>query len=202
MVLKNSIDIIVDSKVIKFSLISINIEERNIASAFFKKNNKSLKETLENEKYYAIKNRLEKKYKIYGNEPIGNFLKRLKESNNTDYLHFLNRYGDNNFCHFAISQFLFDKGIYCFKVGDMVKYVGRCTDSFKKRINQGYGKISPKNCFIDGQATNCHVNSLINQSNGIQLGICVMNDYSNEEIKKLEKSILANIQLEWNIQKK
>lgn len=202
MVLKNSIDIIVDSKAIKFSLISINIEERNIASVFFKKNNKSLKETLENEKYYAIKNRLEKKYKIYGNERIGNFLKRLKESNNTDYLHFLNRYGDNKFCHFTISQFLLDKGIYCFKEGDMVKYVGRCTDSFKKRINQGYGKISPKNCFIDGQATNCHVNSLINQSNGVQVGICVMNDNSNEEIKKLEKSILANIQLEWNIQKK
>jgi hypothetical protein len=34
----------------------------------------------------------------------------------------------------------------------------------KKRISQGYGKISPKNCYLDGLATNCHLNALITET--------------------------------------
>lgn len=200
--MKKSINIIIDSKVIEFNVISLKFKQKNITSVYFKKKNKTLKETLDHKKYAAIKNKIGEKYKMHGEEQIGNFLKLLKESNNSDYLHFLNRYGDNNFCHFKISQFILDKGIYCFIKDNTIKYVGRCTDNFTKRINQGYGKINPKNCFIDGQTTNCHINSLINQFNEIQVGIYTMNDKTNEEIEELEKSILKKMKLEWNIQKK
>lgn len=47
----------------------------------------------------------------------------------------------------------------------------------KKRINQGYGKIHPKNCYLDGQATNCHLNSRVTSSEGkISLWLCKMDD--------------------------
>ena len=40
------------------------------------------------------------------------------------------------------------------------KYVGECED-LAKRWNMGYGNISPRNCFIGGQPTNCRINNLI-----------------------------------------
>lgn len=200
--MKNSITINIGSKDILFSLIPLEFEQRDISSVFYNKKNKTLKETLEHIKYTKIKNKLGNKYEIYGDEKIGKFLKSLKENNNNDYLHFLNRNGDNSFCIFKISQYTLDKGIYCFIEDNKIKYVGRCIDSFEERINKGYGKIHPKNCFIDGQSTNCHINSLINQSGVVQVGIYTMNDKTNEEIKKLESSILKSFQLDWNIQKK
>jgi hypothetical protein len=96
---------------------------------------------------------------------------------------------------------LSDKGIYCFIKDKKIKYIGRCTDNFKKRINQGYGKIHPKNCFIDGQATNCHLNSLINAAQNVEFGIYIMSDKSQNEINEMEKLILTCNRYDWNIQR-
>ena len=115
-------------------------------------------------------------------------------------MYFLNKYGDNEFCEFKITESLSERGIYVYVIDNKIKYVGRCTDNFNKRINQGYGKIHPKNCFIDGQATNCHLNSLINSVENVTLGIYAMNDKSFEEIKEMEKTILKSYKYDWNIQ--
>ncbi len=132
--------------------------------------------------------------------PLGNFMKILKEGRDDNYLKLLNRYGDNKFCKFKIDSHLKDKGIYCFIEGNTVKYIGRCVNNFNKRINQGYGRISPKNCFIDGQATNCHINSRINSSSEIKLGIYTMTDKKVESIKQLEKKLLSLDKYDWNTQ--
>ena len=81
-----------------------------------------------------------------------------------------------------------------------LKYVGRCLDNFNQRINHGYGKIYPKNCFIDGRATNCRLNALITRNkNSILLWVCIME--RDEEIKKIEKELIRKYyhELEWNI---
>ena len=98
-------------------------------------------------KYSRLKVLLADKYKSHLDKKLGDFLKHLKESNDSNYLCFLNKYGDNKFCKFNIYNHLNDKGIYCYIKNDKIKYIGRCTDNFKKRINHGYGKIHPKNCF-------------------------------------------------------
>lgn len=185
---------------IKFELIPITPITMNISSVFYRKNNKTLKQTFECNKYSLLKLMLYKKYTDNLNDRLGDFLRSLKESNDRNYLCFLNRYGDSRFCEFQISTNLKDRGIYCFGVGDQIKYVGRCTDNFNKRINHGYGKIHPKNCFIDGQATNCRINSLINSTENLKFGIHLMNEQSTDEIKELEKKILTYNRYEWNIQ--
>ena len=87
-----------------------------------------------------------------------------------------------------------------------IKYIGRCTDNFAKRINNGYGKIHPKNCFVDGQSTNCHINSKINSkindSFVVKVGIIKMDDKTTKEIKTYEKKLLSENTFEWNIQKR
>ncbi len=70
----------------------------------------------------------------------------------------------------------------------------------QKRVNSGYGKISPKNCFKDGQSTNCKVNSHIASSIGnIELKILVMDD--DEEIDKLESELICECDPVWNSRK-
>jgi len=183
-----------------FKIIQLTFDKKNIENIFYDKNNKTLKETFEHHKYSRLKTLLADKYKNQLDLKLGEFLKHLKQTNDKNYLCFLNKYGDNKFCEFKIQDHLTDKGIYCYIKNSEIKYIGRCTDNFKKRINQGYGKIHPKNCFIDGQATNCHLNSLINSADNVEFGVYVMTDKSTEEIKELEKLILTCNRYEWNIQ--
>ncbi|NKQ36867.1 MAG: hypothetical protein HF973_14810 [Chloroflexi bacterium] len=97
----------------------------------------------------------------------------------------------------ADSKFENTRGIYAYFVGDELKYIGRCRDSMKKRINQGYGKIHPKNCYLDGQVTNCRLNWLITgvQKN-ISLWLCVMD--SLDEIVDEEKRLIRVCDPPWN----
>lgn len=188
------------NKILEFKLLTLTFENKNIENVFFDKNNKTLRETLEHNKYSSLRAMFSDKYRDQLDNKLGNFLKSLKESNDNNYLYFLNKYGDNKFCKFKISENLNDKGIYCYIQDGVIKYIGRCTDNFKQRINIGYGKIHPKNCFIDGQATNCHLNALINSSDNVKFGVYLMTNKSTDEIKTLEKQILVENKFEWNIQ--
>jgi hypothetical protein len=196
----NRISVSVNGMILEFKMIRLNFESRNISSVFFKKNNKTLGQTLEHHRYERLRLLLANKYSIHLEKKIGDFLRFLKESNDDNYKCFLNKYGDGNFCRFSISENLNDRGIYCYVINGEIKYIGRCTDNFKKRINQGYGNIHPKNCFIDGQATNCHLNSIINSKKKVEFGVFVMTDKTVEEIRQMEKLILTCNRFEWNIQ--
>ena len=193
-------NLIINDQTLEFEIIPLTFVTKDIPSIFYNKNNKTLKQTFEHHKYSRLKLLLADKYKNYLDNKLGDFLKSLKEANDNNYLCFLNKYGDNKFCEFKIADNLNDKGIYCYIKDDKIKYIGRCTDNFKKRINQGYGKIHPKNCFIDGQATNCHLNSLINSTDNVKFGVYVMTNKTTDEIKELEKLILTCNRYEWNIQ--
>lgn len=192
-----------EKRTIEFERIPINFKKNNLDSLFFIKDNKTLSETLKNKRYSPLKDILRDISKEDMNTPIGLFLKKLKGLNDDRYLKFLNNYGDLSFCKFVIDKSLSDNGIYAWVLDNEIKYVGRCTDNFRNRINQGYGNISPKNCFKDGQATNCHLNSEINKvSDRIQLYFHKMTGSSIKDIKLLEKNILKENNYEWNIQKR
>jgi hypothetical protein len=95
------------------------------------------------------------------------------------------------------------KGLYAYTVENELVYIGRCLDTFKKRINYGYGKIAPKNCYRDGQSTNCHLNSLITiekQTKSVCLYILNMNDI--DEIKNTEVDLIQKYNPRWNKQLK
>jgi hypothetical protein len=85
-------------------------------------------------------------------------------------------------------------------VDNKIKYLGRSRKTFKERFNE-YGKITAYNCLIDGQATNCHINSIINSIDNVFVGIYKMTNKSDEEIKEMEKRILKHKTFEWNLQK-
>jgi hypothetical protein len=95
-------------------------------------------------------------------------------------------------------RYLNKRGLYLYSAAAELRYIGRCRDTFKKRINQGHGKIHPKNCYIDGQATNCHLNALITeQREGVRLWVYPMED--NSLIEEIERELIEYHSPLWNI---
>lgn len=167
---------------------------------FCEKNNKTVKATLEHKSYHRLKRTVEDKYPQCLQEDIGKFLCKLKAKEDLLYKEFLNPHGDKTFSTFRLLNIKHYKlkGVYGFYDKGKLVYIGRCRDSMKKRINNGYGKISPKNCYKDGQSTNCKINALITQSTDIELKLLPL--HKNETIEKCEKNFIKKLKPKWNQQ--
>ena len=179
--------------------ISLVFENEIYTNVFQAKNNKSLQETLQSSKYQKFKRYVEENYSTYLSMMLGDFLYKLKNNNDMFYKKFLNKYGDLQYSRFMLSnrsEYKL-KGVYFYYVNDELKYIGRCRDSMQKRVNNGYGNISPKSCYIDGQATNCKVNALVTQNKeSVKLKIYPMDDV--KEIEKLESQFIEELMPVWN----
>jgi len=179
--------------------ISLDFENGIYSNVFQEKNNKSLQETFQSSRYQKFKLYTEENYSSSLPMMLGDFLYALKLKNDMFYKEFLNKYGDLEYSRFMLSdssQYNL-KGVYFYYVNDELKYIGRCRDSMQKRVNSGYGNISPKNCYIDGQSTNCKVNALVTQNRErVKLKIYPMNDI--KEIEELESRLIDELMPEWN----
>ncbi|NHN29638.1 hypothetical protein [Paenibacillus agricola] len=183
-----------------FKKVHIQYEYLNKEDLFSSLKNKSVLETLEKPRYLKFSTYVMNKYPNFLKYGIGDFLFYLKNEGDSFYKLLLNKYGDEKYCKFKITDksVLNKKGLYSYTVNGTIMYIGRCKDSFYKRINTGYGNISPKNCYLDGQATNCHINSIINQfSDNIELWIA---EYEDELfISDMEVQLIKEYKPEWNI---
>ncbi len=187
----------------QFSEIRLSYAEETFENVFKRKNNKTLSETISHRRYLPLAAETNKKYAKEITMPIGDFLFNLKQRGDNFYARFLNRYGDLTFSRFWIEDEETQKarGLYLYADNGRILYIGRCRDSFRKRINQGYGSIQPKNCFVDGQATNCHINSLITECDrAIQFQVCPIQDMST--IINAEALLIQRYNPDWNIQLK
>ena len=184
-----------------FESIPLIFEKETYENVFARKNNKSVAETLDHQRYSKLAQRTQEIYADSLDQPLGFFLLSLKRSNDDFYKQFLNRYGDLEYSRFylADSRYHLVKGVYAYFRDGELQYVGRCRDTMKKRIDQGYGKIHPKNCYVDGQATNCHLNSRIARSRrDISLRLNIMD--VNAEIERIERMLIGEYSPPWNIQ--
>ena len=186
---------------IEDQLITIHLEFKSqiYTNVFKDKNNATVKETIDSPRYKSLQKIVLQNYPQEINTRLGDFLMKLKNNNDEFYKEFLNKYGDLEYSTFYLAnkdQYNL-KGVYFYYLNDELKYIGRCRDNMKKRVNNGYGKISPKKCFIDGQSTNCKVNSLLtkNKSN-IVLKLISLDDIV--EIEKLESRLILECKPEWN----
>jgi len=194
--------LIVDDNTFQFIAYEINYGLETYTNVFANKNNKTLGETLSHKRYQSLSEDVNGSYKPHLNTPFGEYLLDLKLNGDNFYKNFLNKNGDEIYSVFTLADtsILNQKGIYLYKFGDSILYIGRCRDSLKKRINQGYGKITPKNCYKDGQSTNCHLNYRITSSeHKIEFWFCSMTDL--DEISIIEKKLIKKFQPPWNIKK-
>ena len=191
--------LVAESHVLGFFPLRLVFDRVVVTDVFAGKNNKTVAETLAHRRYRHLWRIVRDRYPESLNHKLGEFLRALKRAGDPFYLRFLNKYGDGTYCKFWIvtSAHSDRKGLYCFALPGELKYIGKTTSSFGKRMNQGYGTISPKNCYLDGQATNCHLNSSITRNRDlVELYVCPLDRES--EIGRLERILIRQYQPEWN----
>jgi hypothetical protein len=118
---------------------------------------------------------------------------RYKNSTNIP----LHEYGYGPFCRFKIpNKYNGKMGVYITLVDSDIKYVGECED-LGTRFNMGYGNISPRNCYVGGQPTNCRINSLILEmyKRGSQIELLF---YETRDRFNIERTLINELNPEWN----
>lgn len=108
----------------------------------------------------------------------------------------LNKYGQGPFCRFRIPSDYHQAGVYTIIVDGVVSYIGEC-ENLSRRYNMGYGNISPRNCFVGGQETNCRVNTLIfyASTEGHKITLWF---FKTAAFKSVERELRALLKPEWN----
>lgn len=191
-----------DDEAFSFRHVELRFESTPYSDVFGRKNNKTVRQTLKHRRYAKLHSQIVQEYEPFLDIPLGEFLAQLKRKNDPTFRLFLNKYGDLSYTTFTIRNewFLNKKGVYAYFADEELKYIGRCKDTMKKRINQGYGKIHPKNCYLDGQATNCHLNASISEL-ACNVSLWLHEITSDEEIVSKERALIGKYKPAWNIQR-
>ena len=195
--------LVADEQSYDFIHVPLKFVNDRLVNVFANKSNKTVRETLEHSRYRGLSEKCVADYGHHLDLLLGKFVLLLKDQGDPFYARFLNRYGDLAYSTFSIAEpsVLGATGVYAYYTGDVLKYIGRCKDSMSKRvmIDHGYGKIHPKNCFRDGQATNCRLNAHITcEASQVTLWLCKMEDIA--AIETLERRLIDQFRPPWNIQ--
>ena len=75
-------------------------------------------------------------------------------------------------------------------------YIGE-TVNLKRRFNVGYGKISPRNCYMGGQSTNCKMNKVVMEYYKCGKPISLY-FHQTEDHKYVELDLLKKIETRYN----
>lgn len=150
-------------------------------------------------RYASLRVEVERAYRDRLDDPIAQFLVHCKASGDSIYARFLNEWGDRRFRRFRLEapEVASRRGVYAFAGDGVVKYIGRSRDPFRRRIEQGYGHIAPRSCFLDGQSTNCKVNSLVTEA-WPKVDYFVHVEDDEGELMALETDLIARYSPEWN----
>ena len=113
----------------------------------------------------------------------------------------LHKYGLGPFCRFQIAQDCQQSGVYVLTNDEGSLYVGECQNLKLRWGPSGYGGISPRNCYLGGQETNCRINNLIYREtkSGTDLDLWF---HSIEDDKRgrleVESKLLVALEPPWN----
>lgn len=103
--------------------------------------------------------------------------------------------GKGPFCRFSVHvQPLC--GVYAWVVDREVIYIGE-TANLQLRFNNGYGMISPCNCYIGGQSTNCKMNKIVLECYKNKTPVCLY-FYQTDNHKQMEWDLLHRITTRYN----
>ena len=113
----------------------------------------------------------------------------------------LHKYGRGPFCRFRIAKGWPRSGVYVLADGDDSLYVGECQDLESRWGLNGYGGISPRNCYTGGQETNCRINNLIYRETkaGARLHLWFHPVEGGKQARlAIESRLVASLRPPWN----
>lgn len=103
--------------------------------------------------------------------------------------------GSGAFCRFCINAPAVS-GVYLWLVDNQIIYIGE-TVNLKRRFNVGYGKNSPRNCYMGGQSTNCKMNKVVMEYYKCGKPISLY-FHQTEDHKYVELDLLKKIETRYN----
>jgi hypothetical protein len=111
----------------------------------------------------------------------------------------LNPNGAGPFCRFSVAQGTHAPGVYVLTLDGAPVYAGKCENLARRWGGMGYGAISPKNCFVGGQSTNCKINNRIlrHAQAGASLELWF---YRTADTSPAERALIHDLRPRWNIQ--
>lgn len=111
----------------------------------------------------------------------------------------LNPNGAGPFCRFSVAQGVRAPGVYVLTLDGVPVYAGKCENLAKRWGGTGYGAISPKNCFVGGQSTNCKINNRIlrHAKAGTSLELWF---HRTAETGAAERALILDLRPQWNSQ--
>lgn len=101
-----------------------------------------------------------------------------------------NKHCDENteFTMFKVEGLPSTKGVYVWLIDNEteISYIGECVNFQKRFSSTGYGRISPRNCFVGGQSTNCKMNHeiLLKWKEGKNFHLYILETDNHKEIEK------------------
>ena len=109
----------------------------------------------------------------------------------------LNRFGQGPFCRFDVRGLPPTSGVYAITVDDALAYVGIAVDLARRWGPMGYARISPKNCFVGGQSTNCKVNHhiMLAVRDGRRVDLWI---HERSDPAPIEASLIRRLDPPWN----
>lgn len=108
-----------------------------------------------------------------------------------------NRYGAGPFCRFGLHTSQGLEGVYALFVEQTLCYIGECTDLARRFSPAGYGYISARNCYDDGQATNCKINTNVLTAAKSGQAVTVWFHRTSDR-KSLESRLISELKPAWN----
>lgn len=169
------------------------------SNVFAQMESKTMTELLEHPRYGHLESRFADRPDL--NRPVGEVLAELKRTGSSDYEPFLNKSGDLTYRDFKIEApgLLSGSGLYTFLVDGEIAYIGQTRSTFHRRFNRNYGRIHPRNCFLDGQSTNCRVNHrLAEAGDRVSVYLCPFQDL--DRLDDLEDKLIGRYGPSWNVQ--
>jgi len=193
-----TLELSIVGRMLRFVPIDLIVSERGVTDVFARMNSQTVEGIIAKRRYARLAREVTGRYPDHLGDKVGQFLYMLKDRGDPFYRRFLNSYGDLTYCRFFIKDYLSSRGIYVYMRNTETVYVARSLDPFAKRINQGYGRIDPKHCYLDGQATNCHLNALIaEETESVSLHVLPMDDV--HQIVEIERFLIIRERPRWNI---
>ncbi len=108
----------------------------------------------------------------------------------------LSHHGAGPFCRFSVRAPA-ASGVYLWVCQGEIVYIGE-TQDLAQRFNAGYGSISPRNCYLGGQSTNCKMNRVVldcyEKGTPIRLYF-----YETADYKRVELELLRRCHTKYNV---
>jgi hypothetical protein len=110
----------------------------------------------------------------------------------------LNPHGTGPFCRFRLPGAASVAGVYILTEDDSPVYVGICEHLANRWGLMGYGSISPINCFVGGQSTNCKINSRVLVGDRLGRRYEVWFASKTEGRRAVEIGLIRDLRPPWN----